>query len=199
MSGGVAGAVLAAGRSTRMGQPKALLELAGRPFVARICDVLREAGVGPLMVVVGHVTGPIVDALDADVEAVVNRDYDLGMLSSLQTALAAVPEDAAGLLMALVDHPAVRVETVAALLTRHAAGDADIVIPTFAGRQGHPVIWGRRVWPELLAADPATGARPVIRRDPSRVARVPVDDPGIRVDVDRPEDYRRLVDGGAGR
>jgi molybdenum cofactor cytidylyltransferase len=186
--------LLAAGASARMGRPKALLDLAGQTFVRRILATLKEGGVAETVVVVR----PGAVALGAEVAAagwgrpVENPDPDRGQLSSLLAGLDAVDRpDVPGVLVTLVDVPLVRPSTVAALLARLAASPAPILRATHGGRHGHPVVFTRAVFAALRAADPAGGAKPVMRA--FTVEDVDVDDPGVLRDVDTPQDYERLL------
>jgi molybdenum cofactor cytidylyltransferase len=209
----IPGVILAAGESSRMGFPKALLPYQGSTFLERLAGLLAPR-VSPLIVVLGYDAERISDAvkLAAGTRVLVNSDYRLGQLSSLQTAIRTLRPsrerdraaaggplphgrgtvyDVAGLLLAPVDHPCVAEETIVALLRVFAAEEPAVAAPTHGGRRGHPVIFSSRLFDELLAAPLAQGARAVIHRHPVR--EVPVDDAGILADIDNPEIYRRLI------
>jgi molybdenum cofactor cytidylyltransferase len=181
-----------------MGTPKAGLRLAGRTFLAHAIAALDGGGVGDVVVVAGASVEAVRAALPEDraVSVVLNPAPERGQLSSLKIALAhlGMAADVDAVVVALVDHPAVRATTVAALL---AAADDDpattIALPTHAGRRGHPVLFARALWQELLDTPDDLGARAVVRADPGRVRLVPVDDPGVVTDVDTPEDLERLL------
>lgn len=203
MSHHVAGIVLAGGASRRMGKPKAGLLHEGRTFLAHVVGALRAAGLDDLIVVSGSAHDAVLAALPPGDGARVlrNPDPDRGQLSSLKLALTdlhgreASRPDAA--VMALVDHPAVQPATVAQLVAAWAdAQSAAIAVPMFAGRRGHPALFAARVWDDLLATPDALGARAVVHADASRLLEVPVDDPGVRIDVDTPEDFLRLTSAG---
>ena len=192
------GVVLAAGRSSRMGQSKALLRHpgSGRSFVAHVVTELQAGGVKDV-VVVGRPGDP---ALADEVEAVgarlvVNRHPEAEQLSSLLAALDTLPASTTSVMMTPVDVPGVTSATVQTLLAAAAQASALIVRVSHAGRHGHPVIFKRGVFDELLRADPSVGARAVVRADPARVLDVEVQDPGAVVDVDTPADYERLKRG----
>lgn len=183
----IAGVVLAGGRSTRMGRPKAALRWGDETFIASVLRTLSDAGASPLLVVCGEHATETERALPAelDVSLVSNPAPERGQLSSLQVALTALGE-VDGAMVSLVDHPAVRVETAAALL--QAARPDRIVVPRHARRRGHPVVFGSALFAELRATPHEAGARAVVRADPARVVEIDVDDPGIHVDIDTPAD-----------
>lgn len=185
--------MLAAGLSRRMGRTKALLPYAGSTFLRTICERFREAGVADLWVVLGPDSRGAASEVPAEVpraRILDNPAPERGPLSSLRLVLAALPVETPWLMMALVDHPAVRGDTLRALAG--AAAPDRIVLPTCGGRRGHPVVFGREVFAELRAAPDAEGARAVVRRDPRRVIEVKVEDPGILRDVDTPADFEAL-------
>jgi molybdenum cofactor cytidylyltransferase len=192
------GLVLAAGQSSRMGRPKALLTFPSshETFVAHIIRTLRAGGVAELAVV-GR---PDDRALQNEVARHVppvrfleNPTPQLGQLSSIVVGLAhAEAIDADGVMLLPVDIPSVEPKTVQALREAFEDGSPALVRATYRGRHGHPVIVARTIFGELRDADLSVGARAVFRRDPARVRQVEVDDPGILRDVDYPEDYARL-------
>jgi molybdenum cofactor cytidylyltransferase len=202
-----AGVVLAAGDSRRMGTPKGGIDVAGRSFLARALDALDAARVAPLVVVAGRDHEALRAALPAQPRAdlLINPEPARGQLSSLKVALRALTAaraNAIGAVVSLVDHPAVRAATIARLTAALTAstpegpgahGAPEIAIPRYAGRRGHPVAYLRSVWEELLAAPEDVGARAVVRRLPGRVVEIEVDDPGILLDLDTPEDLARWL------
>ncbi len=200
MSARSAGIVLAGGASRRMGTAKAGLLLDGRTFLEHALAALADGGADALVVVTGATPASVVAALPAarDVAVVHNPAPERGQLSSLKVALehvAATWPETTTAVVELVDHPTVQPATVRALLDAAATSPAcPIVVPVYAGRRGHPVLFARAVWDELLATDDDLGARAVVRADPSRVLLLEVDDAGVLVDVDTPADLRRLRD-----
>lgn len=97
------------------------------------------------------------------------------------------------MLLSLVDHPAVSAEVVRQLLKARQESEASVVIPVHGGRRGHPVLVGRALFPDLLDLNPGMGANSVIHRYRNSTREVPMEDPSVLIDVDLPEDYRRLV------
>jgi molybdenum cofactor cytidylyltransferase len=196
----VPGVILAAGRSERMGRPKALLPSGpdGSTFVRRLAVALCDGGVEEALIV-GR---PEDEALRAEVLAlpvraryVENPSADEGQLSSLLAGLSAADRPGvSGVLVAPVDAPLIAAATVAALLDEFRATRAPIVRAVHHGRHGHPVLFGREMFDALRHADPAVGARAVLRAHADRLVNVDVDDPGVLGDVDTPADYRALRD-----
>lgn len=198
------GIVLAAGASRRMGSPKPLLPLEDETYLERVLARLRAAGLESCLVVLGDGADRIAAevGLDADV-TVVNPDWARGMLCSLQSGLRRAVEvlpraDAA--VVAPVDIPRFAPETVRALIEARARTRAPVVVPVYRGEHGHPVLFGREVWQELLLPHPARGARAVVDAHRDELAGVVVDDPWVLRDADTPADHARMsgADGAGG-
>jgi molybdenum cofactor cytidylyltransferase len=198
---GVAGLVLAAGESSRMGRDKALLPYRGRTFLEIIIAKLNEAGVSRVVVVLGHHAESIKQAVDLTAaEIVTNRDYQRGQTSSLQAGLSALQtlptqegEAPEAIILCLVDHPAFEPATVSALMAAFERTAAPVVVPVLGGRRGHPVLIARPLFGPLLELGPGEGANKVIRACHDQTEFVAVADPGILIDVDDPETYRSLT------
>jgi molybdenum cofactor cytidylyltransferase len=192
----IAGVILAAGRSARMGTAKPLLTVsAGETFVSRLLTTLRDGGIAAPLVV-GRADD---DLLRREVERrcgeyVVNPNADVGgQLSSLLAGLAAADRGGLrGLLVVPVDAPLLTSSTVATLLAVFDATLAPVVRPRYHGRHGHPVVFARSVFADLRRADPNLGAKAVLRAYEGSIVNVDVDDPGVVGDVDTPDSYREL-------
>jgi CTP:molybdopterin cytidylyltransferase MocA len=193
----LAGVVLAAGRSARMGSPKALLDFLGLSFVVRIMEALEALEVKTRIVVLGPDAPRIRPILaDHDCMIVENPEPETGPIASLRAALRALqPLQPRAVLVWPVDLPHVRVTTVERVLETYRRMESSVVVPTFAERRGHPVIWGSALFAELLESPEATrqGARAVLHTHEKEVVAVPVDDPAVIDQVNTPEDYERLV------
>lgn len=182
----------AAGRSMRMGQPKALLDAGGNTFLSRILTSLRDGGAGPLLVVVRSLEDPVArEAGEAGGEVILNPDPSAGPVSSLQTGIRALPESAEAILFAPVDHPLFSPGTVDALCRTFFETRAPLVVPAYEGWRGHPVLFSRELFPELLEEDLPEGARTVVRRYLEARVQLSVNDPGILADIDTPEEYQK--------
>lgn len=192
----VDGIVLAAGRSRRMGRPKALLPLDDESFLERAIRVLRDGGCRAVIVVVSGEDEEVVRrAEQAGAKVVVNRAPGAEQADSLRAALAEVEEEAAAAAVLPVDHPLVQPHTVERLLAAFREHAAPIVRPTYRGVPGHPGIFARRLFRELADPELPRGAHSVIEAHADEVVDVPVHDPGVVADIDTPDDYRRLVEG----
>jgi molybdenum cofactor cytidylyltransferase len=190
----MAGLILAAGESRRMGRDKALLAYHGRTFLETIIDNLRAAGIEKVTVVLGHHAEIIQRAVNlAAVRVVVNHDYQRGQTSSLQTGLAVVTADSpAAVILCLVDHPAISSDVITKLRDCFESTRPPVLIPTYRGERGHPVVISQSLFPELLALPPEEAANTVIRKYRDATQFVEVADPGILVDVDDPAAYEQL-------
>ena len=194
----ISGIVLAAGESRRMGSPKALLDYQGRTFIENICDAFVTAGVDELIVVLGaHEHEEKIRAAVPDhlmLQVALNPRYRLGQLSSLMVGIHALSSESEAAVVNLVDHPLVKAETIQALISSFRADPLPIIIASYQGRRGHPVLFSSLVYREILAAPLDRGAKVVVRKDPDRVREVSLDDPGIRADIDTPKAYAQWVD-----
>lgn len=190
----IAGVILAAGASTRFGRCKQLLDWKGKPLLAHVTDVALQAGLDPVVIVLGcqaKKTYPVLG--DRPVQRLVNWRWQEGMSTSVQTGLTAVPPQADGVLFLQGDQPRITVELLRAIISRFEQTESSIVHPVGNGQRGTPVLFPRRFFPELSAVTGDEGGRSVIKRHPKEVATVSVDNPGILDDVDTPTDYEQLL------
>lgn len=190
MSGAVAAILLAAGKSSRMGSCKQLLPVGGSPAVVRCLDALITGGVGEIAVVVADGGSPVSAAVHGYAAGiVVNPEQEGDMASSVRAGRDGVAEDASGVIVALCDYPLVSAPAISALIAAHHETPAAIIIPCHGERRGHPLLFPRAVLDELTEGKIL---RDLVRRDPARIRCLDVDDPGVLLDMDTPEDYRRI-------
>jgi molybdenum cofactor cytidylyltransferase len=190
--------VLAAGRSSRMGRAKATLPVDGRDtFLTRIVRTFRDADVDDVIVVVGHDADAIARAFaESGLPArfVINRDYDRGQLSSLIAGVNAIDRPGvAAALITLVDVPLVSAATVRAVVDHYRASRAPVVRPTSGTRHGHPLLIDRALFDALRQADPAAGAKPIVRAHASPIGDLSIADEGAFIDIDTAEEYARWI------
>jgi molybdenum cofactor cytidylyltransferase len=190
--------VLAAGRSSRMGRPKATLPIGGgETFLTRIIRTFQKAGVADVVVVLGHDVDAIVRSLEGGAvraRIIINDGYDRGQLSSLRAGLSVVDRPGVeAALVTLVDVPLVSESTVRAVLERYRETRAPIVRPTSGDRHGHPVLIDRALFDRLRRSDDAEGAKPIVRTYASSAGDVMVEDEGAFADIDTIEDYERAT------
>jgi len=194
----IAAVVLSAGESSRMGRPKALLPIEGETFIGRIVGSLKRTQVGKILVVLGHNADQLAAAIGAlPVEILINPNYQLGQLSSLQVAVRTLlPDpDCDGMLVHLVDHPYIDASLVDRMIRQFYESKKDIVVPRCRGKRGHPVLFSRRLFGELLDAPMDQGAKAVVNAHGAATLEMETDEEGITVDIDTPELYRQHVKG----
>jgi molybdenum cofactor cytidylyltransferase len=193
--------VLAAGKSTRMGRPKATLPIGADTFLSRIVRTFHDAGVSEVTIVVGHNAETIMadpSLAGSGARFAVNRDYESGQLSSLVAGLDAVDAAAVpGALITLVDVPLVASSTVRAVVARYEATRAAVVRPTRGLEHGHPVLLDRSLFDLLRRADPQSGAKSIVRAHASNEGDIGIDDDGAFLDIDTMDVYERVL--GSGR
>jgi len=194
-------AILAAGESRRMGTPKALLPYRGKTFVEHLLEVTRHPRVGIVRVVLGASADQLREKLHVDLSTVVvNPDWPKGQLSSIQAAIRSLPEGGSeGLILCPVDHPLISAALVARLIEAFDDNPkAAVVLPTYRGRRGHPLIFRASLYGELLGASPEVGARQVVWAHAAEVVGVPTDEEGVVLNLNDAETLRRALQSAGG-
>lgn len=190
----IAGVVLAAGASSRLGRPKQLLSFRGRPLLEHTLAFVAELGLDEVVVVLGGSAEAILERIVLHgARPVINPDYAAGQSTSLKAGLAAVEERADAVIFLLGDQPLLPPEVVPALIERYQAGDAAIVVPSYGGTRGNPVLFDRLVFPLLHGLEGDQGARPILRARADLVREAPVDAAAPPADIDTWEDYRAIL------
>jgi molybdenum cofactor cytidylyltransferase len=185
--------VLAAGESRRMGTQKLLLPFGDATVVEAVVRTALASRVDRGLVVIGADRDAVRPRLEpSGVAFAVNEDYQLGMLSSVQAGLRALPDEAEAAVILLGDQPFLPAPVVDAVIGAYRESRKGIVIPTFQGRRGHPILIDLKFRAEVLALDPAEGLRRLIGAHSDDISEVEVGDANILRDLDTPEDYAGL-------
>jgi molybdenum cofactor cytidylyltransferase len=189
----LAAAILAAGESSRMGEPKALAVVQGLTFVDHLLAALRHPRIGIIRVVLGAHATEIRSRLTLDSTAIVlNPDWPKGQLTSVHAAIRSLPTRATeGLLLCPVDHPLISQRLVSSLIAQLDSSHKLIVLPTFRGKRGHPVLFRASLYGELLAASPEVGARQVVWAHAQDLAEVPTEEEGVILNLNDPESLKK--------
>jgi len=185
----IAGIVLAAGQSRRMGKiNKLLADIDGKPMTAHVVDAVITSAVSPVIVVTGHEPERLEEALaERDVRFIHNPDYADGLSTSLRSGLALLNNDVDGAVVCLGDMPSVNATHINRLVEAFdpASGHA-IIVPTFKGKRGNPVLWHRRFFSQMSDVSGDVGARHLIGDNEDCLLEIAMDDDSILADLDTP-------------
>ena len=195
----LAAVILSAGASSRMGRPKALLPYREGTFLEHLIAVTRHPRIGVTRIVLGAGAETIRDAAKLDPSIVVlNPDWEQGQLSSIWAGVRSLEGlETEGMVLCPVDHPLVSARLVSELVERFYEERKSIVLPTYKGRRGHPVIFSRALYSELLAAPADKGARTVVWAHAADVLEVPTDEEGVTLNLNDPEMLKRATEADA--
>lgn len=190
---GVSAVVLAAGMSRRMGTPKQLLRIGGETILELTLKNVRSSSVQEIVLVLGFAAESVEKEITTErVKVVHNKDYQQGMGTSLRAGLAAVAPQASAALIVLADQPFVRPETLNSLIACHQESKPQIIIPMYRGFRGNPVLLDRSVFPELKELNGDVGCRAIFGSHTENICKLAMDDLGILLDIDSPEEYQKL-------
>jgi molybdenum cofactor cytidylyltransferase len=194
----ITGLVLAAGLSRRMGTNKLLLPFKEQTVLVQVVSVLQDCRLDEMIIVTGHER----EKIEASVSPYVtqrgglrfayNPNYAAGdMLSSIQAGLAALSDDCRAALVVLGDQPQIQRRIAEQVIAAHEPGA--VIIPSFNGHGGHPILIDRACWPDILALPIGASLRDVWHAHPDRLRYIDVDTETILRDMDTPEDYAQIV------
>jgi molybdenum cofactor cytidylyltransferase len=197
----IAAVILAAGRSSRMGEFKPLLPLGGTTVIGQTIGTFKKAGIDDILVVVGFMAERLIPVLRKQhVKWVLNKDYDQGMFSSLRIGVKGLAESCEAFFVMPADHPFVMPSTITSLMNAFRLREENRFIcrPSYQGRRGHPPLMSSAFIPVLLDFDETGGLRRLFSGYEEKTLNVDCDDPGIFADLDSPEDYRLAAEKFAG-
>lgn len=182
--------ILSAGESKRMGKPKPLLKFDDKTFVEQIISILQLSNVDRITVILGAEAEKIKNSVDfSGTHTVINKNYKKGQLSSLITGIKNIPEETEAILVCLVDNPFIIEEIVNKIVEEYKKNKHPIIIPVYQGENGHPVLFDRSLFDELINAPEDEGARFVIYNNEEKVFKLETNDKGVIIGINSPEDY----------
>jgi molybdenum cofactor cytidylyltransferase len=189
----VAGLVLAAGKSRRMGRPKMTLPWGDSTIIGHVVRTLLQAGLSPVIVVTGGGQADVEAALkDLPVVIVFNPEFDAGgMISSVHAGLRALGQAVSAALIVLGDQPQIQASVVQALLQEYENTAASLIVPSYAMRRGHPWLVDRPLWPDILALQYPLTLRDFLDERSSQIHYLSVDSASVIQDIDTPEQYEQ--------
>lgn len=193
-----AGIVLAAGMSTRLGRPKQLIKAGGEFLLSRVIHAALASELERIVLVLGYKAEMIVEALGQKLEhgklrLVINERFRAGMSTSLQAGLCAVENQFSSIMVLLGDMPLVDADTINDLLHRFWASDKSICAPISHGKRGHPVCFGRKIFPSIMRISGDIGARDILKRNINDVLFIEAENTDVFVDVDDESDITNLM------
>jgi molybdenum cofactor cytidylyltransferase len=184
--------ILAAGESKRMGESKLLLKWRDESIFEQTVDNYLASAVNEVNVILGDHAGELEKLIgDRSVTVAINPAYTKGMSTSIITGINTMSPRTQGIMLALADQPSINSETIGRLIQVFLLKKKGIIVPAYHGKRGNPVIFDIKYRNELLALKGDVGGREIVQRCYNDVQEVPVEDRGVLVDIDTPEDYRR--------
>ncbi len=183
--------ILAAGESKRMGKLKPLLKFDGRTFLEQIISVLKDSEVDGITAVLGAEAETVKESIDlSGIDVVINEDYQKGQLSSLIAGIKSVPEETDAIVVCLADSPFINIKTINNIIRSFKEKNVPIIVPVCSGKRGHPVLFSKSLFKEIIEAPEDQGAKYVVHSNKERVFELDTFDKGILIGINTPEDYR---------
>lgn len=186
----IAGVLLAAGGSSRLGYPKQLISFEEKPLIRHMISVIKKGGIESLFVVVGSHSEEIIATIIEDVQIIHNPNWEKGLSTSIQSALAVIEKEYDAAMMFIIDQPYIDPALISKMLATMKISRAKIIAARAAGQQTHPVVYRREIYPALLSLKGDKGGKEIIRKN--WVTWVDWPDPAILQDIDTPEDAESI-------
>ena len=185
--------ILAAGESTRMGEPKPLVKFGQHSFLEAILQNFRNAGIEDVLIVLGHESERIIEELKLPVDNyTINKNYQLGQFSSVQQGVKNLNSKCTGAFLALVDQPQISTKVLINICKVFEENANKIVIPTFRGKRGHPPVLPKWLFHEILTANPTQKTSEIIRNHPHKVCELKIDDESILWNMNTKQDLEKI-------
>ena len=181
-----------------MGSPKALVSVRGISFVQHLVNATNHSRIGVKRIVLGAGAEEIRTQLGVDPALiVVNPEWEKGQLSSIQSGLRSLPDGTEGMILCPVDHPLVSGNLISNLIRQFDASAKLIVVPTFRGQRGHPVVFRASLYSELMSAPIDVGARHVVWNHQQEIEEVPTEEEGVVLNLNDPETLKKAMGSGS--
>jgi molybdenum cofactor cytidylyltransferase len=190
----VAAIVLAAGMSKRMGTMKQLVKMGERTLLETTLSAVQSSRIQETILVLGYQADEILKTvkLPSTIQFVTNESYEKGMSTSIRAGISAISPDSAAALIVLADQPFLKPSIINALIEEYESTDAAILLPVYKGFRGNPVLIDRSLFPEMMQIEGDIGCRSLFGIHADKIHKVPVDDIGVLIDIDSPEDLARI-------
>jgi len=187
--------VLAAGKSERFGKNKMLVNVLGEPLIRRVVKNALSSQVNEVIVVLGYMASKIEKVLrDLPCKIVLNENFEEGMSSSVKIGLSKVSREAEAVLFLPGDYPLVTAEDINKVISKFKETRAEIVIASYKGKPGHPILFSRKLFGEIKEIrEEEQGLKAVVRKHREDVALAETNSPGVLIDVDTEEDLNRII------
>ena len=194
----IAGVILAAGMSKRMGSTKQLVKLKGRCLLQWVVNAAVESDLEKIYLVVGHQSERILRNLPhlcqtPKIKILYNADFEKGMSSSVRCGLSAAQQGYENVMFLLGDQPFISPKVINQLLREYKKSDKHICLPVFQGQKGNPVIFGSLFFKQLLTVEGDMGGRQILRDNPEQILQVPISDQKELIDIDTEDDLRSFL------
>ena len=185
--------ILAAGESSRMGQLKPLIKIQEKTFLQHITDQIKKSGIDRIFIVTGFEAEKVrIESGVTSAQFLVNKEYQNGQFSSLQTGVKNLPKECSAVVVCLADQPHIKSEWIIKMLGAFAETGAPIITPKFKNKRGHPIIFNAALFNEILQMAPTQTAHDLKKNHYEKIVDVKIEDEGLIIDADTPDDLLKV-------